>query len=157
MIFVTVGSAQAFDRLIAAVDRLQTDEDVVVQYGPSAPPTRPGAVQFVSYEEIVAYMTAARVIVTHAGVGSILTAIRLGKRPVVVPRQRRLGEAVDDHQLHLAKRLANQGIVILADELSQLGSLVGLNGKLDAPAASGTALAADLHEYIERLLGPPAG
>ena len=41
----------------------------------------------------------ARIVVTHAGVGSILLALTNGKRPFVVPRLRAFGETVDDHQL----------------------------------------------------------
>ena len=54
------------------------------------------------FDELVEHVRRARVVVSHAGVGSVLTALANGKRPVVVPRLHRFGEAVDDHQLPFA-------------------------------------------------------
>jgi UDP-N-acetylglucosamine transferase subunit ALG13 len=107
MIFVTVGTNEArFDRLLHAFEWGPLDEELVVQHGPS--PIRPrGAtcVDYLPYDELGATVRRARVVVTHAGVGSIMTALANGKRPVVVPRLRRFGEAVDDHQMQLGLRL----------------------------------------------------
>jgi UDP-N-acetylglucosamine transferase subunit ALG13 len=52
--------------------------------------------------------------VTHAGVGSILSARRAGHVPLVVPRRRALGEHVDDHQVRFAAWMADRGQVVLA-------------------------------------------
>ena len=104
MIFVTVGTNEArFDRLLQAFQPSPPDEELLVQHGPSGV-RPPGAtcVDYLPYDELVATVRRARVVVTHAGVGSIMTALANGKRPIVVPRLRRFDEAVDDHQLQLA-------------------------------------------------------
>lgn len=90
-------------------------EDVVVQHGYTPP--HPGVAnvswfEFVSYEELIALMRRASTVACHAGVGTIMTALSLGKTPLVIPRLRELREHVDDHQLQIAAALANRGLVV---------------------------------------------
>jgi UDP-N-acetylglucosamine transferase subunit ALG13 len=118
MIVVTVGTNEApFDRLLQAFDVDQPTEELLVQHGPSqVRPTGASCVDFLSYDELVDAIRRARVVVMHAGVGSIMTALANGKRPVVVPRLRRFGEAVDDHQVALGRRLQKAGLVTLVED-----------------------------------------
>jgi UDP-N-acetylglucosamine--N-acetylmuramyl-(pentapeptide) pyrophosphoryl-undecaprenol N-acetylglucosamine transferase len=58
-----------------------------------------------------ALMRAADIVITHAGVASIVDAVRTGHRPIVVPRRQHLGEHVDDHQLQIVNVLEEIGIV----------------------------------------------
>lgn len=122
MIFATVGSTQIpFARLVRALDRLPGDAQLLVQHGPVPPP--PGVTEardFMEFPEVVERMQAADVVICHAGAGSILCAFRAGHTPVVVPRLERYGEAVDDHQLELARALAADGRVIALEDLSRL-------------------------------------
>ncbi len=113
MIFVTVGThGQPFERILKEVERLPNPDEVVLQYGVGSPPRAiRRAAAFMSFGEMEEYFQAADVIVTHAGVGSILCARRAGRRPIVVPRYRDLGEHVDDHQVELTRALAERGEV----------------------------------------------
>lgn len=113
MIFVTVGTHhQPFPRLIAAISSLPAS-DLVVQHGHADPPAGVSdAVAFLPLPEFLEHIDAADVVVTHAGVGSILLARRAGHTPVVFPRRHAHGEHVDDHQVHLASALGDQGKVI---------------------------------------------
>jgi UDP-N-acetylglucosamine transferase subunit ALG13 len=63
-------------------------------------------------------------VISHAGVGSIMVALSHGKRPIVVPRLERFGEAVDDHQLQVATLLDRAGRVTAVDDLADLGAVV---------------------------------
>ena len=103
-------------------------------------------------------MLEARVVVTHAGVGSIMTALTLGKQPIVVPRQKRFHEAVDDHQLALARRLDKAGLVVLTEEPSGLTDRLG-NGRVTASFAPQAAagLAADVHEFLAERIDSRTG
>jgi len=156
VIFVTVGTNEApFDRLLRAVGDLPPgDEEIVVQRGSSG--VRPAVarcVDFLPFDELAAMVGQARVVVTHAGVGSIMVALGQGKRPIVVPRLSRLGEAVDDHQLPFARRLAERGLVTLLEDESELASAIGHDQdvvRLDSSARSG--LAGDLAEYLRSLV-----
>lgn len=118
MILVTVGTnEQPFDRLVDAAARLDVAEPVVVQHGSAATRGLEGWFDFLSFERMTELMEQARAVVSHAGVGSIMLACRHGKRPLVVPRRVHLGEAVDDHQLPLARRLdAIEAVRLVEDE-----------------------------------------
>jgi UDP-N-acetylglucosamine transferase subunit ALG13 len=136
VILVTVGTnEQPFDRLVRAAASLEVDEPLLVQYGSSRVPHGPGRwVEFLPFDELAALAQTARVIVCHAGVGSIMVARERGKRPIVVPRRHHLAEAVDDHQLPLAQRLHAAGMVTLLEDERRLQSHV-----LAPVAATGTA------------------
>lgn len=62
-------------------------------------------------DELAAAAQEADVVVTHAGVGSMLMVLRAGSSPVVIPRMKCLGEHVDDHQIELASLLESRGLV----------------------------------------------
>ena len=149
MIFVTIGTSEPFDRLLAAIGALETHEEVVAQVGASM--MRPvGATchEFLSFEETLSYMREARVVVAHAGVGTVLSALRVGQTPVVSPRLRQFGEAVDDHQVPFSRRLAELGYVRLVEDLSELDDAVSttVGGKRSHGRSS--ALSVELHDYL---------
>jgi UDP-N-acetylglucosamine transferase subunit ALG13 len=68
-------------------------------------------VKSMPYEELVRSMREARCVVCHAGVGTIMTALKTGHTPVVIPRQLAHGEHVDDHQLDIATQFAEKGLI----------------------------------------------
>ena len=122
---MTVGTHHdGFPRLLDAVAALPAC-DLVVQYGHGSPPQHAAiAKSFMGFDEMLAHFDAADAVITHAGVGSILLAIRHGHVPVIMPRLRRYGEHVDDHQVDLARRLECEGRVLVAWEGSDLPRLL---------------------------------
>lgn len=66
----------------------------------------------VAAHELEAATAAADVVISHAGVGSALTALRCGKRPILVPREAWRGEHVDDHQIQIATELADRDLAL---------------------------------------------
>lgn len=64
-------------------------------------------------DELAAVAREADLVITHAGVGSILMVLRTGSCPVVIPRSARAGEHIDDHQEQLAKVLEDRGLVVV--------------------------------------------
>ena len=118
MILVTVGTNEArFDRLLRTVQDLGLEEELVVQYGSSSVRPSPATLhQELAYHDLVDLVRAARAVVAHAGVGIVLTALANGKRPIVLPRLKRFGEAVDDHQLHFGRKLAARGLLTLVED-----------------------------------------
>jgi UDP-N-acetylglucosamine transferase subunit ALG13 len=150
VIFVTVGSTQGgaqmgFPRLINALAALP-GEELHVQHGVAPAPAHAAeAVTHLSFEEVAERMEAADVVVCHAGVGTILCALRAGHTPVVVPRSRRLRETVDDHQMELARALADEGKVIAVFDGSTLAGAVASVPPRRAPVAAGESA---LHEAV---------
>lgn len=112
MILVTVGTHnQGFDRLIRPMDELcaELDEHVVMQIGASIyEPQHAEFFRFTSSEQMVELTRQASTIVMHAAAGSVILALQMGKALVLVPRLKRFGECIDDHQLQLATQLAQQ-------------------------------------------------
>jgi UDP-N-acetylglucosamine transferase subunit ALG13 len=109
-------------------------------------------VAFLDFAELAALMDEAAVVVSHAGVGSILCALRAGHVPVVVPRLARHGETVDDHQLELARRLQANGLVTLVADAAELRAALARDGE-PAGGMDGTAwLGSDLGDYLARHL-----
>lgn len=73
-------------------------------------------------DELARKARAADVVLTHAGVGSILMVLRTGACPVVIPRMHELGEHIDNHQTQLSDTLAERNLVVVArpgDDLSR--------------------------------------
>ena len=150
MIFVTLGTQEfQFDRLLRALDGLPGDEELVVQGGRSTfRPARAVWHDYLSFGETVEHVRRARVVVCHAGVGSVMTALEEGRRPVVVPRLREHGEAVDDHQLPFARRLASTGAVLLVEDLDALPEALAGPEPRSAGRRGGQRLALDLKAYL---------
>lgn len=118
MIFVTFGTDRhQFDRALDVIAPLSRTERLVVQHGATSPRRNwPDALwlEFVGYDRQLALMRASRSVIAHAGVGSIMSALGLGLRPIVIARRSELGEHVDDHQLQIATELGARGLVIPA-------------------------------------------
>ena len=129
LIFVTVGThQQPFERLIRAPDALPA-EDLVVQYGfAEPPPSVEHAVPFMSFPEMLDHFDRADSVITHGGVGSILCATAAGHVPIVVPRLKRHGEHVDDHQVGLIRELVAAGEIAVVWDTARLAAAVA-----DAP------------------------
>jgi UDP-N-acetylglucosamine transferase subunit ALG13 len=134
LIFATVGTHhQPFDRFIRIALALAGDAQLVVQHGHSGRVAAGPSVQWhrwLSPQEMTALMRAADVVVTHAGVASIVDAVRAGHRPIVVPRRQHLGEHVDDHQMQIVAALEDLGIVTRLHNAADAPP-----GPLDAPVA----------------------
>jgi UDP-N-acetylglucosamine transferase subunit ALG13 len=156
MIFATVGTQGQFDRLIRAVDEwagAQRRTDVFAQTGPSDYRSEHIRTErFIDPTEFRKRVEAASVVISHAGMGSIITALELGKRIIVMPRRASLGEHRNDHQLATAKRFAEQGRITVAfseqelvDKLDRL-QVVAETERLSAQASPG--LIATIRTFI---------
>ena len=158
MIFVTVGTQLPFDRLVAAVDRwaaAHPGRRVLAQVGPSA--LRPAHIEyqaFLSPAECRERMLAADAIVAHAGMGTILGALEMGRPLLVMPRRAALGEHRNDHQLATAKWLHGRvgvWIVHTPDELDDaLASAMVASSSSDLRGRAPTRLIQELSQFIER-------
>lgn len=117
MILLSLGTHhQPFPRAVDLVERLAAphDEKLVIQHGST--PSRVGMantvwMEFMGFEEITEMIGRADSVVCHAGVGTIMSALKRGHTPVVIPRQAKYGEHVDDHQLDIATRFEERGLV----------------------------------------------
>ena len=157
MIFVTVGSSMSFDRLVRAVDEwagLQGRADVFAQIGQSD--YRPKYITFVQFmdpPEFRERVRSASLVVAHAGMGSIITALELGKLIVVMPRREHLGETRSDHQLATAKHFEQLPNIVVAYDESELPSKIDQAETLPLanqdPPNTSPRLISTVHDFIE--------
>ncbi len=79
---------------------------------------------YLPFVELQEWISKARVVVCHAGIGSVALCLSTGRHPVVVPRLKRLSEYIDDHQLTFGRRLAELGLATLIEDVSDLAEAV---------------------------------
>jgi len=119
MIFITIGTQAPFDRLIKAVDEIavEINEPIIAQinrnslYHPKHLKTYP----FLSPQEFSSFVDEARLIVAHAGMGTIISALMKKKPIIVMPRMVKYREHRNDHQLSTIKKM-HQYVHIANDE-----------------------------------------
>ena len=123
MIFVTVGEQLPFDRLIRAIDQWaeQQHHKIFAQIGNSSyKPIHFEYKKFLDTQEFRQRLQEARVVVAHAGMGTIISALELGTPIIVMPRRAALGEHRNDHQLATAKRFQALQYVTVANDEKEL-------------------------------------
>lgn len=114
MIFVTVGThEQQFNRLVSAIDNIAgkkvVDDQFIIQTGYSTySPKNCQSSQFLSFQEMNKLMDEARIIVTHGGPSSFMMALERKKIPIVVPRQLKYEEHVNNHQVDFVEAVARE-------------------------------------------------
>ena len=144
MIFVTVGThEQQFNRLLECVDNLKRDgiikEDVIMQTGFSTyEPKYCTWSKLLPYNEMVKNVADARIVITHGGPASFIMPLQIGKTPIVVPRQKKFEEHVNDHQVDFAKAVAEKmGTIIPVNEIDELKQVIENYDEIVAGKPSG--------------------
>ena len=131
MIFVTVGThEQQFNRLIKAVDELKRDgiitEDVVMQTGFSTyEPKYCQWSKLIPYQQMVKNVEDAHIVITHGGPASFIMPLQIGKTPIVVPRQHKFNEHVNNHQVEFVRNVAERMRKIISiEDINELGETI---------------------------------
>ena len=131
MIFVTVGThEQPFNRLIKKVDDLVADgsikDEVIMQTGFSTyKPKHCKWQKMMSYDEMQQNLKDARIVITHGGPSSFIEALQFEKIPIVVPRQKKFHEHVNNHQVEFTKLIAERmNNIIPVYDIEQLAELI---------------------------------
>lgn len=131
MIFVTVGThEQPFDRLLKKVDELKKDgiinEDVIMQTGFSTyEPQYCKWSKLLPYQQMKKNVEEAHIVITHGGPASFIMPLQIGKVPIVVPRQYKYGEHVNDHQVEFVKNVIERmGMIIPIYDITCLGDII---------------------------------
>ncbi|PIN90851.1 hypothetical protein COU60_00720 [Candidatus Pacearchaeota archaeon CG10_big_fil_rev_8_21_14_0_10_34_76] len=117
MIFVSVGTHnQEFERLIRKIDNLakEINEEIIIQRGHTKYiPKNCKSFKFDS--DLKPYMKKARLIIAHAGIGTTIEVLRKLKKPLIlIPRQHKYGEHINDHQVGMARHFEKKwGVKII--------------------------------------------
>lgn len=131
MIFVTVGThEQQFNRLIEYIDKMVEKEiikeDVIIQTGYSTyEPQNCKYQKLFSYNEMLKFVRNARIVITHGGPSSFIMPLQIGKIPIVVPRQYKFNEHVNDHQVKFTQEVSERmGNIILVQDVTDLDKVI---------------------------------
>lgn len=144
-----------FDRLVRAMDAwAEGRTDVVAQIGESTyVPKNLRWTRFLDPEAFRRHYVEARLVVAHAGTGSIITALQAGKPIIVMPRKAALRETRNDHQSATAERFRRLRYVMVAqDETELVAQLTRLDAVEPAEAIgphASRALTESLRAFIE--------
>ena len=130
LVVATVGTDHhPFDRLVRWVDewfssRRSDEIRCLVQRGTAQSPVHVHSTEYLPYDELQAALSDARAVVCHGGPATIMLCVAAGTCPIVIPRRHDLGEHVDDHQVAFARRIAADGVIMLAETQESLEALL---------------------------------
>jgi UDP-N-acetylglucosamine transferase subunit ALG13 len=154
VIFVTIGSMFPFDRMIRAMDAWTEaegrGEEVFAQIGAGDyEPRHMTWVRKLDRRTYAETIRRSRLVVAHAGVGSIVTAGELRRPIVVLPRRAHLGEHTSDHQVETAGWLREKAWIQVADDEGGLSRCIAAAAA--AAARDGRLSATAAPDFIDRL------
>ncbi|MGG7213275.1 PssE/Cps14G family polysaccharide biosynthesis glycosyltransferase [Clostridium nigeriense] len=123
MIFITVGSQKfQFNRLLSEIDKLigekKLTEEVFAQTGYSDYiPKNYKYKDFLDRDEFKEIMEKCDKVITHGGTGAIISAVKQGKKVIAIPRLKKYGEHVDNHQIEIVNQFSNMNLICKLDNL----------------------------------------
>ncbi len=126
MILVLLGTQNnSFNRLLEEIQKCIDDgtikEEVIVQAGSTKFISNDmkifGLIEQNKFNELI---EQADLIITHGGVGSIVTAVKLGKKVIAVPRLKKYGEHINDHQIQIVETFSENGFIKGLKDISEL-------------------------------------
>jgi len=130
MIFATIGTQLPFDRLMVGLDTWAAQNPgvpIIAQAGSTSRSFRHlHTVTSMPQSEFRRYFKASRLVVAHAGMGTILSAVELGKPLIIMPRRTQFGEHRNDHQQDTCREMSRLSNVVVAGNGEQLHAALDL-------------------------------
>lgn len=126
MILVLLGTQNnSFHRLLEEIQKCIDDgtieDKVVVQAGSTRFESNNMEIfKLIEQNKFNELIKQADIIITHGGVGSIVTSVKLGKKVIAVPRLKKYGEHVNDHQIQIIETFSKQGFIKGIKDVSEL-------------------------------------
>ena len=133
MILVMLGTQNnSFHRLLEEIERIikkgKIEEKVIVQAGYTKYQSSNMEIfNLIPQKQLEEYQKEANLIITHGGVGSIISSLKMGKKVIAVPRLHQYGEHVNDHQKQIVKTFDEEGYIIGINEVSELEKAIEKN------------------------------
>ena len=132
MILVILGTQdKTFPRLLDAVQKqidignISKKEKIIVQSGSTQYNSKDMKIlDYIDIEEFDKLIEEADLIISHAGVGTIITALNKGKKVIAAARLQKYGEHVNDHQKQILENFKNEGYILALEEFDKLNDLI---------------------------------
>lgn len=154
MIFATVGTQLSFPRLITALNDIaaELDEEIIAQTGAyDGAHDNLRVADNLTPSEFEGRFTGARVVIAHAGIGTILSAKRYQKPLILFPRRFEFGEHRNDHQLATARQVESLRGVYVAWETDDIAPLLkqsNLEAADEEPSPARESLIETIRQFI---------
>ena len=157
MIFITVGSQKfQFNRLLKEIDRLiengKIEDDIFAQIGVSDyKPKNYKYKDFITQDEFRKYISECNYVITHAGTGAIITALKNDKKVIAIPRLAKYQEHVDDHQIQLINEFKELNFIEPVYEIEELEQAIKniKNIKYNKYVSNTDTIINDIKKYIK--------
>ena len=126
MILVMLGTQNnSFERLLKELDRLKEKkiikEKIIVQAGYTKYDSKNLEIfDFIDKDSLEKYQSQADIIITHGGVGSIISSLKKDKKVIAVPRLKEFDEHVNDHQKDIVESFSKNGYIIGIEDIKDL-------------------------------------
>jgi UDP-N-acetylglucosamine transferase subunit ALG13 len=138
MVFATIGTQkQRFDRFLDIILKSKElqNENIVAQMGGNNYDKINDRIEiksFISSDEFEKYMNESDFVICHGGVGTIFTALEKGKKVIVIPRLKKYGEHINDHQVDICKQLQDEGYIVYLSDGEDIDDKINIlkKGKL---------------------------
>lgn len=161
MIFVCTGTqVYQFDRLLKKIDELVQEgkivDEIFAQTGASTyVPKYYSFKKFLSGDEFKEYQRKADLIISHGGTGALISALKLGKNIIAVPRLAKYGEHTDDHQLQIVEVLSEQGYIREVLDIDSLALVIfdALNNPINKKYDRESNVISIIESNIEKWFG----
>ena len=132
MILVTLGTQdKAFVRLLQDIDKAISEgaikEKVIVQAGYSITKYQSDNMEMfdlIDREEFNKLVRDCSILITHGGVGSILTGLKAGKKVIATPRLAKYKEHINDHQVQIVNEFSKKGYILAYNEGDDLSEII---------------------------------
>ena len=127
MILITLGTQdKKFHRLLEAVqkqiDKKNIKEEIVVQAGSSCDFKSNDMKIFdlIPMDEYDKLIENCDILITHGGVGTIITGLKNNKKVIAAARLEKYKEHVNDHQLQIIESFVKEGYILSLDNFDEL-------------------------------------
>lgn len=132
MIFVILGTQdKKFPRLLEALQKkidegkIDKKEEIIVQAGSTKYKSNDMKIfDYIPISQFEDYIEKADLIICHAGVGTILTALKKNKKIIAAARLKQYGEHVNDHQLQILENFKNKGYILALENFDEMDNLI---------------------------------
>ena len=159
MIFVTLGTQdKGFTRLLKAIqkqiDKGNIKEKVVVQAGYTCFESKDMEIfDYMLKDDFENFMKTCDILITHGGVGSIMTGLNAGKKIIAAARLKEYGEHTNDHQVQIIEKFSKDGYIIALDDFNKLDKALEKAKKLKVKKYKSNTdnLIKYLEEYIDNI------
>lgn len=130
MILITLGTQdKEFKRILEDVEKEikkgNIKDKVVVQAGYTKYTSDVmEIIDYIPVDEFNDFINKCDILITHGGVGSIITGLKNKKKVIAVPRLKKYGEHTNDHQLQIVENFANEGYILSYNDGDKLSDVL---------------------------------